>query len=98
MKQDTLFEHKESVITCEETMADGEEYWKLLEPLKKLKKTLDNIQIEKMCGFYHKPRHLKERYHWNLENPNNKLKDKIEVLVNIICSPTRKGMNGNHEK
>jgi len=76
MKQDTLFDHKESVITCEKTMANGKEYWKLLEPSKKLKKALNNIWIEKMCGFYHKPGHLKENYHWNLENPNNKLKDK----------------------
>ncbi len=98
MKQDTLFEHKEYVITCEETMVDGEEYQKLLEPSKKLKKALDNIQIEKMCGFYHKPGHLKELCHWNLENLNNKLKDKKEVLVNIVCSHVGKGMNGNHEK
>ncbi len=34
---------------------------KLLKPLKKLEKTLDNIQIEKMCNFYYKPGHLKER-------------------------------------
>jgi hypothetical protein len=38
MKQDTLFKHKEFVVTYEEPMEDAEEYWKLLNPLKKLKK------------------------------------------------------------
>jgi hypothetical protein len=37
-----------------------------------------------MCGFYHKPRHLKECCHWNLENLNNKLKDKKKVSVNEL--------------
>jgi hypothetical protein len=37
-----------------------------------------------MCGFYHKPRHLKECCDWILENPNNKLKDKKEVSVNEV--------------
>ncbi len=43
MKRDTLFKHKESTITYEETMVDVEEYQKLLETLKKQKKTLENI-------------------------------------------------------
>jgi hypothetical protein len=34
MKRDTLFEHKESIVTFEETMVDVEEYQKLLEPPK----------------------------------------------------------------
>jgi hypothetical protein len=76
MKQDTLFKHKEFVVTYEETMANAKECWKLLEPPKKLEKALDNIHIKNMCGFYHKPRHLKEHCHWNPKNPNNKLKDK----------------------
>jgi hypothetical protein len=38
MKQDTLFKHKEFVVTYEELMENAEEYWKLLNPLKKLKK------------------------------------------------------------
>jgi hypothetical protein len=58
MKRDTLFEHKEFAVTYEKTMVDVEEYRKLLEPLKKPKKALDNTRIEKICGFYHKPRHL----------------------------------------
>ncbi len=33
MKQDTLIEHKESKDTCEETMADAKEHWKLSKPL-----------------------------------------------------------------
>ncbi len=98
MKRDTLFEHKEFAVTCEEIMADGEEYRKLLEPPKKLKKALDNIWIENMCDFYHKLGHLKERCHWNPENPKNKLKDKKKVLVNEVSSQAGKGMSGNHEK
>jgi hypothetical protein len=38
MKRDTLFEHKEAAITCEESMGDANEYHKLLEPLTKQKK------------------------------------------------------------
>jgi hypothetical protein len=32
MKWDTLFEHKEVAVICEESMGDANEYWKLLEP------------------------------------------------------------------
>jgi hypothetical protein len=32
MKRDTLFEHKEVVVTCEENVGDANEYQKLLEP------------------------------------------------------------------
>jgi hypothetical protein len=32
MKKDTLFEHKVAIVTCEESMADANEYQKLLEP------------------------------------------------------------------
>jgi hypothetical protein len=34
MKQNTLFEHKEFAVTFEKTMANVEEYQKLLEPSK----------------------------------------------------------------
>jgi hypothetical protein len=40
--RNTLFEHKESMITYEKTMADAKEYQKLLEPPKKPKKTPNN--------------------------------------------------------
>jgi hypothetical protein len=86
MKQDTLFEHKEFAVTYEETIANVEEYQKLLEPSKKLEKALDNTQIEKTCSFYHKLGHLKERCHWNPKKPNNKLKDKNKVSMNEISS------------
>jgi hypothetical protein len=39
---------------------------------------------KRMCSFCHKLRHLKEHFHWNLENPNNKLKDKNEVMMNEV--------------
>jgi hypothetical protein len=32
MKKDTLFKHKKVVITCEESMGNANEYWKLLKP------------------------------------------------------------------
>jgi hypothetical protein len=32
MKGDTLLEHKETIVTCEENMGDANEYRKLLEP------------------------------------------------------------------
>jgi hypothetical protein len=38
MKRDTLFEHKEVAITCEESMGDTNEYQKLLEPTTEQKK------------------------------------------------------------
>jgi hypothetical protein len=79
-------------------MVDAKEYQNLLELPKKPKKALDNIQIKRMCGFYHKPRHLKERYHWNPKNFDNKLKDKKEVSVNKVSLQVGKSMNGNHEK
>ncbi len=38
MKRDTLFEHKEAIVTYEENMGDANEYRKLLEPPTKHKK------------------------------------------------------------
>jgi hypothetical protein len=38
MKKDSLFEHKEVVITCEESMGNANEYQKLLEPLAKMRR------------------------------------------------------------
>jgi len=32
MKRDTLFEHMEVAVTCEESMGDANEYQKLLKP------------------------------------------------------------------
>jgi hypothetical protein len=84
MKEDTLFKHKEFTVTFEETMENDEGYRKLLEPPKKLEKTPDNTRINKMCGFCHKPRHLKKCCHWNLENSNNRLKDKKKVSMNEV--------------
>jgi hypothetical protein len=98
MKRNTLFEHKESAITCEKTMENVEEYLKLLEPMKKLEKTPNNTLIENICNFWHKPRHLEECCHWNPKNPHNKLKGKKEVLINKVSPQARKGMNRNHEK
>jgi hypothetical protein len=62
MKQNTLFEHKESTVTYE-TMVDVKEYQKLLKPPKNPQKAPYNIQNERMCGFYHKLKHMKEHCH-----------------------------------
>jgi hypothetical protein len=98
MKQNTIFKHKESMVTCEEIMANVKEYQKLLEPLKILEKAPDNTQIEKMYNFCHKLGHIIECCHWNPKNPNNKLKDKKKVLVNEVSPQAGRGMNGNHGK
>jgi SUMO ligase MMS21 Smc5/6 complex component len=37
MKCNTLFEHKESTVTCEETMADVEKFLKIVKTTKKTK-------------------------------------------------------------
>jgi hypothetical protein len=90
MKRDTLFKYKEFVVTYEEIMTDVKEYQKLLDSSTKLEKTQGNTWNEKMCGFCYKPRHLKKCCHWNSKNPNNKLKDKKEVLVNEISPKWQK--------
>jgi len=38
MKKDILFEYKEVAVTCEESMGNTNEYWKLLEPQPSKKK------------------------------------------------------------
>jgi hypothetical protein len=98
MKQNTLFKHKESIIAYEGTMENVDEYRKLLEPSKKLEKTPNNIQIEKMCDFCHKPGHLKEHCHWNPKTLNNKLNNKKKVSMNKISPHVGRRMSGNHGK
>ncbi len=78
-------------------MADAKEDQKLLKPPKNPKKTPNNPRNERMCGFCHKPMHLKEHCHWNPKNPNNKLKDKKRILVNEVSPKTRGRMGGNHK-
>jgi hypothetical protein len=51
-----------------------------------------------MCNFYHKLGHLQECCHWNPKNPNNKLKDKKNVLVSEVSPHAGKGTSENHEK
>jgi len=75
MKPNSLFEHKEVVVTCEENMGDPTECQKLLEPLK-LDRNNDRKHINLVCSQCKKHGHNKEHYHWNLENPNNWLNEK----------------------
>ncbi len=64
-------------------------YQKLLEPPTKQKKASKGKRIDVICGQCNKPRHSKECCHWNLNNPNNKLKDKKEVVVNgVLAQPS----------
>jgi hypothetical protein len=86
MKKDTLFEHKEVVITCEECMGDANEHQKLLEPPTKQEKVSEGRIIDVIYGQCYKSRHSKECCHWNLDNSNNKLKDKKKVVVNGVLA------------
>ncbi len=52
---------------------------------------------------YGQPRHSKEHCHWNLNNPNNKLKDKKNVVVNGILAQhggigNKSGNKGSHKE
>jgi hypothetical protein len=57
MKKDTLFEHKEATITCEESMGDTNEYQKLLEPPIKQEKNSKGRRTNVICGQCNKPKH-----------------------------------------
>jgi hypothetical protein len=50
MKRDILFEQKEVAITCEETMGDTNEYYKLLKPPIKHKKVSEGRQTYVIYG------------------------------------------------
>jgi len=91
MKKDTLFEHKEVVVTCEKSMVDANEYQKLLEPPTKHEKVSKGRWTDVICDQCNKLEHFKECCHWNLDNQNNKLKNKKEVAVNGISTQTNGG-------
>ncbi len=56
MKNDTLFHHKEVIITCEESMGDVNDYPKLLEPRAKFEKSTKSKRANVICNHYHKPK------------------------------------------
>jgi hypothetical protein len=66
-----FFFHKKITVTCKENLGDANEYWKLLEPPPKPKKTINPKKSELVCGQCKKIGHTKKHCHWNLENPNN---------------------------
>jgi hypothetical protein len=76
MKRDTLFEHKEVAITCEESMGDVNEYWKLLEPLTKQEKASKGRQTDLIYSQCDKLGHSKQRCCWNLDNQTKNLRIK----------------------
>lgn len=63
---DNLFQQKKVDVQCEKNMGNVKDDWKILEPPNKLEKGNKFFFI---CGHYHKPNHIKECCHWNLENP-----------------------------
>jgi hypothetical protein len=63
MKKDTLFEHKEVAITCEESMGDTNEYWKLLEPPTKEEKVSEGRRTYVIYGQCNIQGYSKEHCH-----------------------------------
>jgi hypothetical protein len=63
MKKDTLFEHKEIVIICEESMGDANEYQKLLEPPTKQEKASKGRWTNVIYNQCNKLGHSKECCH-----------------------------------
>lgn len=68
-------------------MGDAREHQKLLEPPTKHKKLSDRRRTYVIYSQCNKQGHYKECCHWNLHNPNNKLKDKKEVVNGISAQP-----------
>jgi hypothetical protein len=101
MKKDTLFKHKEVIVTCEENIKNANEYQKLFKPPIKQEKASKGKRIHVIYGQCNKSKHSKELCHWNPNNPNNKLKDKKEVVVNgVLAQPgdigNKYNNKGNH--
>ncbi len=84
MKRGTLFEHKKIIFICEENMGDTNEYQKLLEPPTKQEKVNARRKTYVIYGQHNIQRHFQEHCHWNLNNLNTKLKDKMEVAMNGV--------------
>jgi hypothetical protein len=57
-----------------------------LEPPTKQEKVKEGRIIGVIYGQCNKSRHSKERCHWNPDNPNKKLKDKKEIVVNGVLA------------
>jgi hypothetical protein len=62
MKPNSLFEHKEVGVTCEESMGDPTKYQKLLEP-SKLDRSNDGKHTNLVCSHCKKHGHNKEHCH-----------------------------------
>ncbi len=62
MKPNSLFEHKEAIVTCEENIGNPMEYQKLLEP-PKLDRNNDGKHIDLVCSQCKKHGHNKEHCH-----------------------------------
>lgn len=63
MEKDTLFFHKKVVVTCEESMGDANDYYKLLELPPKPEKLEDSKKGDLVCGQCKKSGHTKKHYH-----------------------------------
>jgi hypothetical protein len=62
MKPNSLFEHKKTIVTCEENMGNPMEYQKLFEP-SKANKNNDGKHIDLVCSQCKKHGHNKEHCH-----------------------------------
>jgi len=69
-------------FTCQEIMSIVNDYWKLLELVTKLEKSIESKRANAICSQCHKPKHTKERCHPNHDNPNKKLKEKKDIPTN----------------
>lgn len=82
MKQDIILYHEEVAIGHENMLEMHTTTKKLLEPFtsQKVSHTIESRKIDVICAQCKKPRHVKEKCHWNLEDSNKNLKEKKNCL------------------
>jgi hypothetical protein len=80
-------------------MGNVHEFRKLLEPPTKQEKNNKGRRTYVICGQCNKSEHSKEHYYWNIDNMNNKFKDKKEVAVNgVLVQPADRGIKSNNKR
>jgi len=94
MEKGTLIQHLGVAVICEEssTYAYGNRVKLDVYPMmkgkkKKVEKLLANANKSwEECQYSKKSNHQENKCFWNLNNPNNKLKEKQEVVVNEMAT------------
>ncbi len=78
MKQDIILYHKEIAIGHEKMLEIHTTTKKLLEPLtpQKVNRTIESRKIDVICAQCKKLGHVKEKWHWNLNNSKENAKQK----------------------